>query len=64
MMQVSNRSQQNEMQKWSLMSDILELLYSSEEDGQGSAEVAQVPDKASQPKCAQVNVQGVQGVLS
>lgn len=46
------------------LSDILELLYSSEDDGQGSAEVVQVPDKGSQPKCAQVDVQGVQGVLS
>ena len=40
-------------------SDILQLLYSSDDEGGGKVDVVRVPDKGSRPKCARVDIQGV-----
>ena len=47
------------------MSDVLQLLYSSGDDGEGSVDVVRVPDKGSQLKCTQIDLQGfpVYGVI-
>ena len=39
--------------------DILQLLYSSDDEGGESVDIVRVPDKGSRPKCVQVDIQGV-----
>ncbi len=41
------------------MSDALRLLYSSDEEEDGDVDVVRAPDKASRPRCAPVDIQGV-----
>ena len=40
-------------------SDILELLFSSDDESGGKVDVVRIPDKGNRPRCACVDVQGV-----
>ena len=41
------------------LSDVLELLYSSSDENEGSVDMVRVQDEGSRPKCARVDVNGV-----